>query len=178
MATCCCGGASITKDDPRFVELDAFIATCLEQPGSLISVLHKAQELFGFLPEEVQEHIAVNLGIPKTDVYGVVTFYNFFNTDPVGQYTISVCMGTACYVRGAGRLLTQLETELNIKAGNVTEDGLFSLEVCRCVGACSLAPAVVVDGEVRGKLVEGDIKPLLDELRAQAGVPTRELVLR
>jgi NADH:ubiquinone oxidoreductase subunit E len=167
--TCCCGGIGITKDDPRFAELDAFMADCREQPGSLIAVLHKAQGLFGFLPEEVQRHVAAGLGLPLVDVYGVVTFYNFFNTEPVGKYAISVCMGTACYVRGGGRILDHLRAELRVEPGQVTPDGLFSLQVCRCVGACSLAPAVVVAGEVR-KMSEHDVEAVIAELRQRAAV--------
>lgn len=156
-------------DDPRFAELDQFMASCREQPGSLIAVLHKAQQLFGFLPEEVESRIAAGLGIPLVEVYGVVTFYNLFNTRPVGEYSISVCMGTACYVRGAGRILDRFADELGIKTGEVTGDGLFSLEVCRCVGACSLAPAVVVDGEVR-QLAEADVPAVVAELRQRSAL--------
>jgi len=168
MSSCCCG-TGVTLDDPRFAELDAFMEARREQPGSLIAVLHKAQQLFGFLPEEVESRIAAGLGIPLVEVYGVVTFYNLFNTKPVGKYSISVCMGTACYVRGAGRLLDRFADELGVQAGQVTDDRLFSLEVCRCVGACSLAPAVVVAGEVR-QLKESDIPSVVAELRQRAAV--------
>ncbi|HWI65104.1 MAG TPA: NAD(P)H-dependent oxidoreductase subunit E [Symbiobacteriaceae bacterium] len=166
MSSCCCG-TGVTLDDPRFAELDAYMASVKEQPGSLISVLHKAQQLFGFLPEEVESRIAAGLGIPLVEVYGVVTFYNLFNTKPVGKYSISVCMGTACYVRGAGRLLDRFAEELGVQAGGVTDDAMFSLEVCRCVGACSLAPAVVVAGEVR-QLKEADVESVIAELRQRA----------
>lgn len=164
----------IAADDPRFVALDAFMEGSRQTPGSLIAVLHKAQELFGFLPAEVQDHIARGMAIPTAEVYGVVTFYNLFNTEPVGQFPISVCMGTACYVRGADRILSQLETELEIKPGQVTPDGLFSLEVCRCIGACGLAPVITVAGEVHGKLTDADVRKLLAEIRQQAGVPADE----
>lgn len=166
MATCCCG-MGVTMDDPRFAELDAFMASVREQPGSLISVLHKAQQLFGFLPEEVESRIAHTMSIPLVDVYGVVTFYNLFNTQPVGKYAISVCMGTACYVRGAGRILDRFAEELRIQAGQVTDDSLFNLQVCRCVGACSLAPVVVVDGEVR-QMKESDVPTVVAELRQRS----------
>lgn len=166
MSTVCeCPG--ITPDDPRFGDLDAFILTNGATPGSLISVLHRAQQLFGFLPEEVQDHIARGLRIPTSEVYGVVTFYNYFNTEPVGRFPISVCMGTACYVRGADRVLAELKSELGIEPGGVTLDGLFSLEVCRCLGACSLAPAITVNGEVYGKLNKTEVRKLLAELRQQ-----------
>lgn len=137
-------------------------------PGSLIAVLHKAQQLFGYLPEEVCSRIAQGMRLPPSEVYGVVTFYNLFSTEPVGKYPISVCMGTACYVRGADRVLAKLETELGIKPGQVTEDGIFSLEVCRCIGACGLAPVITVAGEVHGKLSEHDVPKLLAAIRQQA----------
>lgn len=164
--TCNCNG-TITED-PRFAALDAFIAGARSTPGSLISVLHKAQQLFGYLPAEVMQQIALGLQLPTAEVYGVVTFYNYFNTEPVGKFPISVCMGTACYVRGADRVLARLETELGIRPGQVTEDGLFSLEVCRCIGACGLAPVITVAGEVHGKVVEHDVPRLLAEIRQQA----------
>ncbi|HLN64978.1 MAG TPA: NAD(P)H-dependent oxidoreductase subunit E [Symbiobacteriaceae bacterium] len=170
--SCCCG-TGITLEDPRFAELDGFMATCKSQPGALISVLHKAQQLFGYLPEQVEAHIARGLGIPLVEVYGVVTFYNYFNTQPVGKFAISVCMGTACYVRGGGRILERLQQELGVAPGNVTPDGLFSLEVCRCVGACSLAPAVVVAGEVR-HMSEHDVPPVLAELRQRAALEAEQ----
>ncbi|MFZ5816516.1 MAG: NAD(P)H-dependent oxidoreductase subunit E [Bacillota bacterium] len=173
MTACCCRG--IAADDPRFTELDAFIERTRGTQGSLIAVLHRAQQLFGFLPEEVQSHVARALEIPPSEVYGVVTFYNYFSTEPVGKYPISVCMGTACYVRGADRILSLLESELKIKPGQVTEDGLFSLEVCRCIGACGLAPVITVAGEVHGKLTEGETRKLLAAIRQEAGVePTQE----
>ncbi|HEY3366617.1 MAG TPA: NAD(P)H-dependent oxidoreductase subunit E [Symbiobacteriaceae bacterium] len=176
MAACCnCRG--IASDDPRFIELDAFITTARDIPGSLISVLHRAQQLFGFLPQEVQDHIARGLAMPPSEVYGVVTFYNLFNTEPVGRFPISVCMGTACYVRGGDRILAKLEQELGIHPGQVCEDGLFSLEVCRCIGACGLAPVITIAGEVHGKLTDQDIPRLLAEVRQQeaaASQPVRQ----
>ena len=166
----CTGCKGIAADDPRFVTLDQYIASAIGTPGSLISVLHHAQQLFGFLPQEVQNHVAVGLQIPPSEVYGVVTFYNLFNTDPVGQFPISVCMGTACYVRGADRILAQIENELGIKPGQVAPDGVFSLEVCRCIGACGLAPVITIGGEVHGKLNESETRKLLAAYRQQSGV--------
>lgn len=166
MSECCCKG--IAFDDPRFVQLDAFIRDGHDSKGSLIAVLHKAQQLFGFLPEEVQRHVAEALHLPPSEVYGVVTFYNYFTLKPVGKYPINVCMGTACYVRGADRILSLIESELGLKPGEITPDGLFSLEVCRCVGACGLAPVATIAGEVHGKLTESGILKLLAALRQQA----------
>lgn len=165
--SCKCSQGTITED-PRFATLDAFIADARQTPGSLIAVLHKAQQLFGYLPEEVMKHVAAGMQLPPAEVYGVVTFYNLFATSPVGQYPISVCMGTACYVQGADRVLARLESELGIKPGQVTDDRLFSLEVCRCIGACGLAPVITVAGEVHGKLSEHDVPRLLAEIRQQA----------
>jgi len=172
MTNSACKG--ITPDDPRFAELDAFIQDGRASADFLIAVLHKAQQLFGFLPEEVQRHVAAALHVPPSEVYGVVTFYNFFSLTPVGKYPINVCMGTACYVQGAGRILSLLEKELGIQPGQVTPDGLFSLEVCRCLGACGLAPVVTVGGEVHGKLTESDALKLVAELRERASAEQAE----
>ena len=128
-----------------------------------IIVLHKAQEIFGYIPAEVQEFIAEELEVPVAKVYGVVSFYNFFSMEPKGKYQISVCTGTACYVRGAGKVLESLEKELNIEVGGVTKDGLFSLDCLRCVGACGLAPVVIVGKEVHGKVKPTDVKKLIEE---------------
>ncbi len=167
MAACptCVG---IAPDDPRFAELDLMIGAVRAVPGSLISVLHRAQQLFGFLPPEVQSHVARGLGLPPSEVYGVVTFYNLFNTEPVGKFPVSVCMGTACYVRGADRVLARFQSELGIDPGQVTADGTFSLEVCRCIGACGLAPVITIAGEVHGKLSEHDVPKLIAQYRQQS----------
>lgn len=167
MTHTCCGGLGITADDPRYAELDSFIAAARTQPGTLIAVLHRAQQLFGFLPEEVLTHISQGMRIPPAEAYGVVTFYNLFSTEPVGKYPVSVCMGTACYVRGADRVLSALAEELGIQAGQMTRDGLFSLEVCRCIGACGLAPVITIGGEVHGKLTEHDVPKLIAAIRNQ-----------
>lgn len=165
MSHCCCQG--IAPDDARFHELDTLIETARTVPGSLITVLHRAQQLFGYLPEEVQLHIAKGLNLPPSEVYGVVTFYNFFNIEPVGRYPISVCMGTACYVRGGDRVLEQVKTELGIQPGEMTPDGLFSLEVCRCIGACGLAPVITVVGEVHGKMTASEAQRIIAKIRQQ-----------
>ncbi|MFR2509399.1 NAD(P)H-dependent oxidoreductase subunit E, partial [Odoribacter laneus] len=112
------------------------------QPGELINILHKAQDTFGYLPREVQEIIARQLGIPVSKVYGVVTFYSFFTMTPKGEHPISVCMGTACYVRGAEKVLDEFKRVLGINVGETTSDGKYSLSSLRCVGACGLAPVV------------------------------------
>ena len=132
------------------------------KPDELINVLHKTQEHFGYLPEEVQNEVAVNLNMPLAKVYGVVSFYTFFTMTPKGKYPISICMGTACFVRGAEKIVEAVEKELNIKVGGVTEDGKFSVDCLRCIGACGLAPVMMIGGKVHGRLEPGMIKGILD----------------
>ncbi|MGL4392355.1 MAG: NAD(P)H-dependent oxidoreductase subunit E [Fusobacteriaceae bacterium] len=153
--------------DGCFKELEKFIGGLPEKDGALISVLHKAQHIFGYLPYEVQSFIAQNLDIPLAKVYGVVSFYHYFTMVPKGKYPFAVCMGTACYVRGGGKVLKQFEEILGIKAGEVTKDGMFSIDVLRCVGACGLAPVVLVGEEVHGKLAVEDVKKIIDDYKAR-----------
>ena len=133
-------------------------------PGELINILHEAQSLQGYIPEEMQRLIAAKLGIPASKVYGVVTFYTFFTMTPKGRHPISVCMGTACYVRGAEKILDELKRRLGIDVGETTPDGKFSLDCLRCVGACGLAPVIMIGEKVYGRLQASDIKNILDEL--------------
>ena len=133
-------------------------------PGELINILHEAQSLQGYIPEEMQRLIAAKLGIPASKVYGVVTFYTFFTMTPKGRHPISVCMGTACYVRGAEKILDELKRRLGIDVGETTPDGKFSLDCLRCVGACGLAPVIMIGEKVYGRLQAADIKNILDEL--------------
>lgn len=137
------------------------------KPGELINILHEAQSLQGYLPEEMQRIIAAKLDIPVSKVYGVVTFYTFFTMTPKGKYPISVCMGTACYVRGSEKLLEELKRRLGIDVGETTPDGKYSLDCLRCVGACGLAPVVMIGEKVYGRLQAADIKNILDELEQQ-----------
>jgi len=132
------------------------------QAGELINILHKTQESFGYLPAEVQKVIAGELNISEAKVYGVVTFYAFFTMKPKGKYKISVCMGTACYVRGAEKVVDELKKELNINVGDITPDGKFSLDCLRCVGACGLAPVMLIGDKVYGHIEPGKIKEILD----------------
>jgi NADH-quinone oxidoreductase subunit E/NADP-reducing hydrogenase subunit HndA len=131
-------------------------------PGELINILHKTQEMFGYLPAEVQHAVARELDIPVAKVYGVVTFYTFFTMKPKGLYPISVCMGTACYVRGAEKIVDALKNELDIDVGGVTADGKFSLDCLRCVGACGLAPVMMVGDKVFGRIEAKDVKGILN----------------
>jgi NADH-quinone oxidoreductase subunit E/NADP-reducing hydrogenase subunit HndA len=132
------------------------------RPGELINVLHKTQEAFGYLPVEVQNTVAKELDIPVAKVYGVVTFYSFFTMKPKGLHPISVCMGTACYVRGAEKIVDALKNELDIDVGGVTTDGKFSLNCLRCVGACGLAPVMMIGEKVFGRVEAKDIKGIID----------------
>ena len=136
------------------------------KPGELINVLHECQHLHGYLPEEMQRIIARKLGVPASKVYGVVTFYSFFTMTPKGKHPISVCLGTACYVRGSERLLEEIKRILGIEVGETTPDGKFSLDCLRCVGACGLAPVVMVGEHVFGRLDPKDVKKILDEVAA------------
>lgn len=132
-------------------------------PGELINVLHKTQGHFGYLPAEVQEQIADELKIPVAKVYGVVTFYSFFTMLPKGQHPISICTGTACYVRGAEKVLDEFRRILKIQVGETTEDGKFSLSCLRCVGACGLAPVVMIGEKVYGRVSPDGVKEILGE---------------
>lgn len=146
---------------------EKLIAICKEhdnQPGELINILHKAQEYFGYLPAEVQQVIARQLNIPVSKIYGVVTFYSFFSMTPKGEHPVSVCMGTACYVRGAEKVLDEFKRVLNINVGETTADGKFSLSSLRCVGACGLAPVVLIEEKVYGRVVPGDVEKIIKEL--------------
>src|SRR5512133_3690503 len=132
-------------------------------PGDLIKILHKAQTAFGYLPESVQREIAYRLKISVAKVYGVVTFYSFFTMTPKGKHPISICMGTACYVRGAEKVLDEFKKELGLQVGETTKDGKFSLSSLRCVGACGLAPVVLVGDKTYGRVAPDDVKNILKE---------------
>lgn len=132
-----------------------------EQQGALMPILQQAQDIYGYLPVEVQKVIALGLDLPLEEVYGVVTFYSQFSLNPKGQYKVSVCLGTACYVKGAGDIYDKLQQKLGIKGGECTADGKFSLEACRCIGACGLAPVLTINEEVYGRLVTDDVETIL-----------------
>ena len=138
--------------DKRFKLLDVAIKRHQNRPDALIEVLHAAQELFGFLEDDVLIYVGRSLGVPLSRVYGVATFYNFFSLKPQGEHTCVVCLGTACYVKGAGALLAAMQSAEGLRAGETTPDGKLSLVTARCIGACGLAPAVVFDGDTAGKV--------------------------
>lgn len=143
--------------------LKKIIAENKDQKGALMPIMQKAQDIYGYLPIEVQTMIADEMGIPLEKVYGVSTFYSQFALNPKGKYQISVCLGTACYVKGSGDVYAKIEEILGIKGGECTPDGKFSLDACRCVGACGLAPVMMINDEVFGRLKPDDVKGILDQ---------------
>ena len=154
-------GVTFKGTPEQEAKLLEIIAAHKEQPGALMPVLQQAQEVYGYLPIEVQTIIAEVLDVPLEEVYGVVTFYSQFSLYPKGQYKISVCLGTACYVKGSGDVYDRLQQKLGIKGGECTPDGKFSLDACRCVGACGLAPVMTINDEVYGKLLPDDVDDIL-----------------
>ena len=141
--------------------LIALILSLKHEKGALMPILQGAQEIYGYLPIEVQQIISEKMGVSLEEVYGVVSFYSQFTLNPQGQYKISVCLGTACYVKGSKDILERLTIKLGIKPGEITPDGKFSLEVTRCIGACGLAPIVTVNDEVFGRLLPDDVDKIL-----------------
>ncbi len=158
MSACKCNAH---LDDPRAEKLRQIITKYRNTNGALIPVLHEAQELYGHLPIEVQKAISEGLNVPLAEIYGVVTFYTQFSLMPKGKFKIQVCMGTACYVKGANSILDKLKEKLGVDIGDCTEDGLFSLDVCRCIGACGLAPVIMINDEVYGTLTADQIEGII-----------------
>ena len=142
-------------------QLMAVIAEYKGQQGAVIPVLHKAQEIYGYLPIEVQEMISEGLNAPLAEIYGIVTFYTQFTLEPKGEHHIGICLGTACYVKGSGDILEKFKERLSIDVGGCTPDGKFSLEATRCIGACGLAPVLTVNDEVYGRLEVKDVDDIL-----------------
>lgn len=155
---CKCGAG---QEENKYAFIDRIIEKYKDEKGAMIPILHEVQQEKGYLPEDVQAYIAQKMGVPLSEVYGIVTFYALFNTQPRGKHRISVCLGTACYVRGSGKILEELEKLLNIKVGETTADGQFTLEACRCLGACGLAPVLTVDEHVHGRLTTKDVADLI-----------------
>ncbi len=155
--------ATIKLSASKIDELKDVCKSFNNEKGELINVLHKAQGIFGYLPAEVQEIIAKELNISVAHVYGVVSFYSFFTMLPKGEHPISICLGTACYVRGAEKIIEEFKRVLNIAVGETTNDGKFSLACLRCVGACGLAPVVLVGDKVYGRLSPDSVKDIVAE---------------
>ncbi|MCX7749855.1 MAG: NAD(P)H-dependent oxidoreductase subunit E [Clostridia bacterium] len=147
----------------KYDELKSFIDGLETTKGALIEILHRAQDIFGYLPRDVQLFIARKLGIPGAEVFGVVSFYSYFSTKPSGKHTISVCMGTACFVRGADKIIGKFKERLGIESNETTEDGMFTIKDVRCIGACGLAPVVMVDGKVYGRVKEEDVDRIINQ---------------
>ena len=148
-----------TKDqEAKLLEV---IAKYKGMKGALMPIMQEAQDIYGYLPYQVQKIISDETGIPIEKIYGVATFYAQFSMSPKGKYIVSVCLGTACYVKGAGKILEEVEKSLGIGDGECTADGMFSLEVCRCVGACGLAPVMIVAGDVYGKMTPDRVAGVL-----------------
>lgn len=148
-----------TRDQEE--QLKQVIAAHKGQKGALMPVLQLAQEIYGYLPIEVQQIISDEMQIPMSKIFGVVTFYSFYSLQPKGKYKISVCLGTACYVKGSGQVYDKLQQVLGIAGGECTPDGKFSLEACRCVGACGLAPVMMVNDDVHGRLTPNIVEDIL-----------------
>ena len=142
-------------------KLMAVIESHKGQEGAAIPVLHEAQEIYGYLPIEVQKMISEGLNIPLAEIYGIVTFYAQFTTNPKGKYQIGVCLGTACYVKGSGDILDKVKELLGVDVGECTPDGLFSIDATRCIGACGLAPVMTVNDDVYGRLLPDDVEGIL-----------------
>ena len=149
----------------KYEQLNQVIAELKDQPGALMPVLQRAQGIFGCVPMDVQKIIAEGLGVTLSEVYGVATFYSQFRLEPNGKYTISVCLGTACYVKGSQKVLDRLSEELQTPVGKTSPDGLFTLNATRCLGACGLAPVMTINNEVYGRLVPDDIPGILAKYR-------------
>ena len=159
---CCC---DCNNNMDKYAALQQVIDELKNEPGALMPIMQRAQDIFGYLPEDVQNIIAKGLDIPVSDVYGVATFYAQFNLEPKGKYIISVCLGTACYVKGAQLVLDKLEEVLGVPAGSTTPDGLFTLNATRCLGACGLAPVIMVNDDVYGRLTPDQVPDVIAKYR-------------
>ncbi|MEA4853531.1 MAG: NADH-quinone oxidoreductase subunit NuoE [Christensenella sp.] len=157
--------ANTTEMQTKYEELKQYIGEMMQKPGPLMPVMQKAQDIFGALTFDVQKFIADEMKIPMTDVYGVATFYSQFALQPKGKHVIGVCMGTACYVKKAEGILNSLCDNLQLKPGHTTPDSLFTLEATRCLGCCGLAPVMMIDDQVYGRLKPEDISGILDIYR-------------
>jgi NADH:ubiquinone oxidoreductase subunit E len=153
-----------TQDEQKkYDEITNVIDLYRDKEGSLIQILHLAQEIYGYLPLELQKYIAQSLNKPLSEVSGVISFYSFFSTEPRGKHTIRVCLGTACYVRGGKKLVERLQEILNVQIGETTQDGKFTFEIARCIGACGLAPAMMIDNKVYKQVNVNKLESILSK---------------
>ena len=155
-----------SKTNERMVKIIEVIEQFRNMKGALIPVLHEVQDTYGYLPKEVLEFVSEQLDLPMTEIYGVATFYSFFSLEPKGEHVIKVCLGTACYIKGAQGILDQLCMELNVKVQGTTADNKFTLDATRCLGACGLAPVITIGEKVYGRLSKNDIPKILKEYAA------------
>lgn len=149
-------------------ELNSYINEWKDKKGSLIMILHAVQDHYGFVPQEISFTLAKELKIPLARIYEVLTFYNYFRLKPAAKYKIAVCLGTACYLKGAAEILQTIKDILNIKEGEITEDGLFSVESVRCYGCCGLAPVISINGKIYGKVDKNMLLDILNEHKNKA----------
>lgn len=164
----------IHDDDPRYLELDRFLDKIKDEQGIGLIALQKAQEIFSFLPLEVHKFISKKTGIPVAELYGITTFYSQFNIKKQGRHHIQICMGTACYVRGAQQVLDKVSETLSVEVGETTEDGRFTLTAARCLGCCGLAPVMMIDDDVYANLINLDEIPQILECYANEDEDTQE----
>lgn len=157
--------AKVKLDDKKIQKIKEICASFGNKPGEAINILHQVQNTFGYLPAEVQELIAEEIHVSVAQIYGIVTFYSFFTMIPKGEHPISVCLGTACYVRGSEKILDEFKRQLGIGIGQTTPDGKFSLNCLRCVGACGLAPVALVGDKVYGRLTVDKVKDIISEYK-------------
>lgn len=154
-----------SQKDEGLQKVQQIIGEHKEVKGALIPVLHEIQKLYGYLPQEALQLVSKELNISMSEIYGVATFYSLFTLEPKGEHIIRVCMGTACYVKGAQSIIDKLNSELGVEVGKTTEDGKFTLEAARCLGSCGLAPVMMIDDRVYGKITPGDVIKILEEYK-------------
>lgn len=157
--------SKVAESEKKYDELDRVIGRYSKEPGQLIRILQKAQDIFGYLPEEVQAYVAEKTEIPVAEVNGVVTFYSLFSTEPKGKHVLNVCLGTACYVKGAQEVMDAIKKDLKIDEGETTADGMFTMKSTRCVGACGLAPILITDADVHGQIESRDVAKIIGRYR-------------
>ncbi len=160
-----------TETDTKLADLKAYIQETQGKPYSdsyLIAVLHRAQALYGYLPKDIIDVVAEEMGIPTAHIWGVATFYHYFDLEPRGKHLVSICLGTACYVKGAAQIVETLKQQLKVDMGQTSEDGLFTLQPARCLGACGLAPVVMIDDKIYGELTPKKMTDILKTYRKKA----------
>ena len=159
-----CEGCDGCKTDDKLKDIASKYKSV---DGGIIGALHEVQNTYGYIPEEAQKYLSKELNVPMSKIYGIITFYSRFTLKPKGKHHIQVCLGTACYVKGADKVLERFKQKLNVDEGKTTEDGMFSLESVRCIGACGLAPAIVIDNEVYGKVDEKKVDELIEKYKEE-----------